>query len=146
MKTLCKRTGKIFTEYRYLAAAYSGDNLPCCPYCGEKGREGEMHATPYDSDWGEWHEGIIEKEGKMTVNTLETAKAVVEEAGKESIGFVFQYKHSETGKTLYAVFMKEQYCDIYDSPYCADPVMLFENGEWVNRDAVKVDGGMKNDG
>ena len=67
----------------------------------------------------------------MTVDTLETAEEVVEEAGKSSVAFVFRYKHSETGKVLYAVFMQGQYCDIYESPFCTDPEMLFENGEWV---------------
>lgn len=63
MKLLCKRSGKTFTEYKYFAAAFSGDSLPGCPYCGEEGRKNErggweMHATPYDSDWEEWHEDL----------------------------------------------------------------------------------------
>lgn len=58
MKLLCKRSGKTFTEYKYFAAAFSGDSLPTCPYCTVLRNGLEMKATPYDSDWEEEHEDL----------------------------------------------------------------------------------------
>lgn len=67
----------------------------------------------------------------MTINNFDTAKAIVDEAGPDRIDSVYQYRHALTGMTLYAVFMKGAYVDIYESPFCTDQDPLFLDGQWL---------------
>ena len=66
----------------------------------------------------------------MTVESLETAKAVVEEEGADGIKAVYKYIHKMTGKELYAIFLKGQYVDVFDAPLCMNPQEVFSNGVW----------------
>lgn len=68
----------------------------------------------------------------MTVKSLETARGVVEEAGPENIDSVWQYTTPEGDSENYAIFMRRQFVDIYVSPFCLEPKLLFSNGEWLN--------------
>lgn len=53
MRTLCKYSGKEFTEYDYAPVGWSSDRLPVCPYCRE---------TPYaGKKFDEDHENVEEK-------------------------------------------------------------------------------------
>ena len=67
----------------------------------------------------------------MTVNSWKTAVQIVEEAGAYKVEAVFRYRHVYTKDTLYAVFMKSQYIDIYQSPNCECIEKIFELGEWI---------------
>lgn len=66
----------------------------------------------------------------MTVYSLETAKALVDEINTNKVTAVYSYRHSLTNDLLFAVFTKNSIIDIYDSPFCKDVKLLFENGKW----------------
>ena len=66
----------------------------------------------------------------MTIHSLESAKRVVEEAGRNQVEAVFKYHHTVTKNILFAVFLKGTFIDIYQSPFCEFIETLFENGEW----------------
>ena len=67
----------------------------------------------------------------MTVEKLETAQEIIEEAGPNQIEAVYKYRHASTKKTLYAVFLMGSYVDIYESPFCIDVEPLFLDGKWL---------------
>lgn len=71
------------------------------------------------------------KKYEMTVKSLEIAREVVEEAGPENIDSVWQYTTPEGDPENYAIFMRKQYVDIYNSSYCLNPQLLFLDREWL---------------
>ena len=67
----------------------------------------------------------------MTVKSLKTAKAVVEEMGINNVNSVWQYTTPEGDKNNFAIFTKNQLVDIYYSPFCINPKLIFIDGDWI---------------
>ena len=67
----------------------------------------------------------------MTVDSWKVAMKTVEEIGIDNVEAVFLYTHTQSKETLYAIFMKNQYIDIYQSPNCEFIERIFEQGEWI---------------
>lgn len=51
MKTLCKKVGKTFDEYKTQSVAFSADSISVCPFCNE---------TPWDRSFDDTHEQVLE--------------------------------------------------------------------------------------
>ena len=66
----------------------------------------------------------------MTVHSLKAARDIVSEMGPKKIEQVYVYLGA-SGEELYAVFTKEDYIDIHDSPYVRDPELIFLDGKWL---------------
>lgn len=65
-----------------------------------------------------------------TIESPEIVKGLLRKRGSEdglTWKLIYQYK-GQTGQTLFALYSDVRYCDIYQSPYVADPVLLMENG------------------
>ena len=69
----------------------------------------------------------------MTVDTIERAKALVDEMESRHcfVGSVWEYINVMSGNKLYAVFIRDQHCDIYESPYVTKPVRIWRGGYWL---------------
>lgn len=69
----------------------------------------------------------------MTVHTIETVQGVIDEMQGHhiEIGSVYQYVNAGNKKTMFAVFTAAQCCDIYDSPYVLEPVLIWQNGKFI---------------
>lgn len=69
----------------------------------------------------------------MTVSSIEVAKDLVDEMQGQGlpVGSVWAYTHSITKLTLFAVFTAEQYCDIHESYYVDNPVLIWRDGLWI---------------
>jgi hypothetical protein len=72
---------------------------------------------------------------------LRVAREIVEEAGTENVQTVYEYKHSFNGEPHWAVFLKSCYVDIYESPFCLEPKLIFENGVWLYAEDAAKEGG-----
>lgn len=66
----------------------------------------------------------------MTVYKVETVKNLIAEIGEQKISSIYKYKHAHTGVRLYAVFLTNQFIDIFRSPFCTDIETIFYNGKW----------------
>jgi len=66
----------------------------------------------------------------LTVESVKSVKELVEEMGEDQIGGIYKYRHANTGKQLYAIFPKNQFIDIYHSPFCTEIECIFYNGKW----------------
>lgn len=53
MKILCNRYNVTFTKYVYQPVIWSGDQVPCCPCCGD---------CVYDVDYQDYHQSLPEPE------------------------------------------------------------------------------------
>lgn len=42
---------------------------------------------------------------------------------------IWEYRSTRSGERLFACFYFNQFCDIYQSPFVKDPVLLFADGE-----------------
>ena len=69
----------------------------------------------------------------MTIEHVENVKKLIEEIGENQIGGIYKYRHVGTGKKVYAVFIKDQYIDIYRSPFCTEIETVFYNGKWEQK-------------
>jgi len=67
----------------------------------------------------------------LTVKSIKSVKELVEEMEEDQIGGIYKYRHVNTGKQLYAVFPKNQFIDIYQSPFCTEIETIFYNGKWL---------------
>lgn len=63
----------------------------------------------------------------MTVRTLETAKAMVEEGGIKS---VWRYTNKASHETLYAAFTTDDH-DMFIASLVRDPELLYVDDEWI---------------
>jgi hypothetical protein len=76
----------------------------------------------------------------MTVESLESAKALVNELGIGNVKAIYRYtnvykKPESNDKLLFAVFASGQAIDIFESPYCENIQCLFMNGKWITHAA-----------
>ena len=69
----------------------------------------------------------------MTVDTIERAKAVVDEfnSTRNKVVTVWEYVHVISQETLYAVFTQACYCDIFESPYVFRPKLIYRSGHFI---------------
>jgi len=72
---------------------------------------------------------------QMTVNTIETVKAVIEEieADGYKVDSAWEYTNAMNQQTMFAVFPLGQPCDIYQSPCVQNPKLIWQNGHFVGK-------------
>ena len=73
----------------------------------------------------------MEREDTMaTVHNPEIVKTLMRNKGEED-GFTFRLIYQYQGmndETLFALFTEPAYCDIHQSPYVRNPVLLMQDG------------------
>jgi len=65
-----------------------------------------------------------------TIQNANIARGLLQSRGYEDglqWNLIFQYE-GLNGETLFAFFTEARHCDIYQSPYVKNPVLLMENG------------------
>lgn len=69
----------------------------------------------------------------MTIYNIDNVIAMIEECECTSnpVDTVWEYVNAGNNKTMYAVFTKACYNDIYESPYVLSPVLIWQDGVWL---------------
>lgn len=66
----------------------------------------------------------------MTVEKIETVVALIDEMSPENVGSVYAFQGM--GGKAFAVFPKKQIPDVYNNDYVINPVLIWENGKFLN--------------
>jgi hypothetical protein len=68
----------------------------------------------------------------MTIQKIETVKKLIEEMGSENVGSVWEYINGMNNQTMFAVFSKNQPCDIFSSPFVKEPKQIWLDGIFLD--------------
>ena len=69
----------------------------------------------------------------MTIYNIDHVIEMIEECEgtNNPVDTVWEYVNAGNKQTLYAVFSKACYNDIHESPYVENPVLIWQDNEWL---------------